>query len=389
MGVLSLSQKAKGKRQKAKGRHFILFLLFTALLLSVHFSQALADWPQFRANPLLTGVAVTDPPAPSLKYWWDYKAGSEIESSAAIVNNVIYFGTAAGDLHAVELYTGKGKWKYRANADGIGESSPAVANGLVYIGDLTGGFHAVNAANGSKAWTFKTGAEIKSSPVVVGDRVLIGSYDGHLYCLNARSGALIWKLQTEGQIHATPGVANGVAYIAGCDEYFHGVRIADGKEVFKVAMGAQVGSSPAIAGTTAYFGTYANEVLSLNLTAKKLGWRYEHPQRQFPYLSSPALADGKVVIGGRDKMVHCLNAATGKELWSFTTRARVESSPAIVAGRVYVGSNDGRFYVLDLAKGTKLWEFTSGGAISASPVIEQGRVIVGSQDGKLYCFGAA
>jgi glucose dehydrogenase len=387
MGILK-NQKAKIKRQKAKGRHLFLYFVCAGLFLSSSVSQTFADWPQFRANPLLTGVPTTEPPAPSLKYWWDYKAGSEIESSAAIVDNVIYFGTAAGDLHAVELYTGKGKWKYRANADGIGESSPAVANGIVYIGDLTGLFHAVNAANGSKLWTFKTGAEIKSSPVVVGDKVLIGSYDGHLYCLNARTGALAWKLQTEGQIHATPGIANGVAYIAGCDENFHGVRIADGKEVFKVPMGAQVGSSPAIAGTMAYFGTYANEVLSLNLTAKKLGWSYEHPQRQFPYLSSPALSDGKVVIGGRDKMVHCLNAATGKELWSFTTKARVESSPAIAAGRVYVGSNDNRFYVLDLARGTKLWEFVTGGAITASPAIEQGRVIVGSHDGKLYCFGA-
>ena len=100
-----------------------------------------------------------------------------------------------------------------------------------------------------------------------------------------------------------------------------------------------------------------------------------------------ALVDGKVVIGGRDKMVHCLNAATGKALWTFRTNARVESSPAIAGGKVYVGSNDGRFYVLDLAKGTKLWEFNAGGAMSASPAIASGRVVIGDQNGKLYCFG--
>ena len=177
MGVLK-NQKAKGKSNKAKGRHFIFFILFAALLSGFLTSQVLADWPQFRANPLLTGVATTEPPAPALKLWWEFKAGSEIESSAAIVDNIIYFGTAAGDLHAVELYTGKGKWKYRASSDGIGDSSPTVANGVVYIGDLVGMFHAVNTSNGSKLWTYKTGSEIKSSPVVVGDRVLIGSYDG-------------------------------------------------------------------------------------------------------------------------------------------------------------------------------------------------------------------
>ena len=86
-------------------------------------------------------------------------------------------------------------------------------------------------------------------------------------------------------------------------------------------------------------------------------------------------------------MVHCLNAATGKAIWTFATRARVESSPVVSGGRVYVGSNDGRFYVLDLTNGNKLWEFTAGSAISASPAIASGRIVIGSQDGKIYCFG--
>jgi outer membrane protein assembly factor BamB len=57
------------------------------------------------------------------------------------------------------------------------------------------------------------------------------------------------------------------------------------------------------------------------------------------------------VLGGRDKMAHAYEAETGKPLWTFTTRARVDSSPAIAGGRVFVGSNDGRVYGLDLASG--------------------------------------
>ena len=86
-------------------------------------------------------------------------------------------------------------------------------------------------------------------------------------------------------------------------------------------------------------------------------------------------------------MVHCLNATTGKRLWTFLTRARVESSPAVAGGRAYIGSNDGRFYALDMSNGAKLWEFTAGAPLSASPAIAAGRVVIGSQDGKLYCFG--
>ena len=163
--------------------------------------------------------------------------------------------------------------------------------------------------------------------------------------------------------------------------------LVDGREVLRMPGIGNTASSPALIGNLACFGNFSNEVLGLNLRTRRRAWVYMHRQRQFPFYSSPAFAEGRIVLGGRDKMVHCINATTGRAVWTFTTRARVESSPAIAGGRVYVGSNDGRFYVLDLAKGTKLWEFNLGGAVSASPAIAGGRAVVGDQNGKLYCFG--
>ena len=92
-------------------------------------------------------------------------------------------------------------------------------------------------------------------------------------------------------------------------------------------------------------------MLAIDIKARKILWRYENPNRQFPFYSSAALADGRVIVGSRDKLVHAIDAATGKPAWTFTTRARVDSSPAVAGGRVYVGSSDGRLYVLDAAPG--------------------------------------
>jgi outer membrane protein assembly factor BamB len=215
---------------------------------------------------------------------------------------------------------------------------------------------------------------------------LIGSYDEQLYCLSARDGSLKWKFKTNGPVHSTPSISGGMAFIAGCDEIFRAIRISDGKEMFNVASGSYTGASPALRNGAAFYGTFDNEVLSVNLAQKQIAWRYEHPQRKFPYYSSAAVTTANVVVGGRDKMVHGLTLA-GKEAWTFMTRARVESSPAIAGGRVFVGSNDGRFYVLNLSTGTKLWEFNAGAPLSASPAIANGRIVIGSQDGKLFCFG--
>lgn len=345
------------------------------------------DWPQFRGNPSLNGVT-TSPVPKTLKLLWTFEVGESIESSAAIVDGVVYVGTQTPELIALNLSDGKLKWRYKCK-DGLGESSPAVANGVVVVGDLSGTLHAVNAADGKPLWTFAAGGEIKSSPVISDGKVIFGSYDGTLYAVSLKDGKQAWQYKTNGQVHATASIAAGIAYISGCDGYLRGIRISDGQEVVEIKTGSYTGASPALAANAAaaYFGTFDNDIHAYDLKSKKRMWRYENPTRQFPFYSSAALIDNKVILGGRDKIVHALQATTGKELWSFTTRSRVESSPAIAQGRVYIGSNDGRFYVLDLATGAKIWEFEAGAPLSASPAISQGRIVIGSQDGKLFCFG--
>ena len=365
----------------------VLKVLFLILCLAV---SAMAqdtpgnNWSQFRGNHSLTGVSNANVPA-SLKQLWTYEAGESIESSAAIVGGTVFVGSQKGEFVALNLENGSVYWKF-STGNPIGESSPAYGGGAVFIGDLGGWLNALNASNGGKLWAFKTGGEIKSSPVVVGDRVLIGSYDEHLYCLSARNGSVLWKFKTNGPVHATPSISGDMAFIAGCDEVFRGIRISDGKEVFNVTSGAYTGASPALRSGHAYYGTFDNEVLGVDLGKREIAWRYEHPVRKFPFYSSAAVTANRIVLGGRDKLVHGLTLA-GKPAWTFTTRARVESSPAIAGGRVFVGSNDGRFYVLGLSNGAKLWEFNAGAPLSASPAIANGRIVIGSQDGRLYCFG--
>jgi outer membrane protein assembly factor BamB len=291
-----------------------------------------ASWPQFRGNPALTGVAAAAP-APPLRVLWTQEAGEVIESSAAIADDTAFVGVQPGALLALDLAKGTPRWKYAIEGDGVGESSPCVAAGLVYVGDLAGIVHAVDAKTGTKAWTFATGKEVKASPIVAGDKLLVGSYDGHLYALDARTGSVVWKTESEGPVHATAAVFEGTTYITGCDQRLRGIRIADGKQVLDVSSGAYTGASPAIAGGVAYYGTFENEVLAVDLKATKILWRYKHPERNFPFYSSAAVSDAKVVLGGRDKLVHAIDARTGKGIWTFTTQARVDSSPLIAGER--------------------------------------------------------
>src|SRR5262245_43552303 len=115
-----------------------------------------AEWRQFRGSARQTGLSASAP-AETLKLLWSYTAGEVVDSTAAIVNGVVYVGGGSGDLAALDLNTGALRWKYETG-NLIGESSPAVGATAVYIGDLGGVVHAVNLADGKKIWTFKTDA---------------------------------------------------------------------------------------------------------------------------------------------------------------------------------------------------------------------------------------
>jgi outer membrane protein assembly factor BamB len=261
------------------------------------------EWRQFRGTPRLTGNSSTTLPT-TLKVLWTYDVGDLIDSSAAIANGVVYIGGGNGDLIALDLATGKLRWKY-STGNLIGESSPAVGSNAVYIGDLGGLVHAVNIADGKPLWTYRTQSEIKSSPVVADGAVLIGSYDGSLYALDPGTGKLKWKAQTNGMVHATPAVQNGLAFIAGCDSMLRAIRIADGKEAYQINSGAYTGASPLIDGTRAYFGTFNNDVLAFDLQRRRLLWRYSDPDRRFPFYSSAALANGRIILGGARQVDPC------------------------------------------------------------------------------------
>jgi outer membrane protein assembly factor BamB len=85
-----------------------------------------------------------------------------------------------------------------------------------------------------------------------------------------------------------------------------------------------------------------------------VAWRAEVGQR----LTAPVVAEGRVLVSDIDShTVHCLDAAKGEALWSYTAGGRVDSPPTISQGRVLFGSADGWVYCLRAADGQLVWRF--------------------------------
>jgi len=189
--------KKPRQRRIHHNRKIKVFSILALLLFASHIS--FSNWASFRGNPQLTGLADSQlPENPQLL--WTFQAGDMIESTAAVIDGIVYVGALNGTLYAIDAQTGKEKWTYQI--EGHIKASPSIYNGVVYFGDGDGIFHAVDINTQEAKWQFTTEGEIISSANVVDDRVLFGSYDGFLYCLNRENGELVWKLRRKGMFTA-------------------------------------------------------------------------------------------------------------------------------------------------------------------------------------------
>jgi outer membrane protein assembly factor BamB len=98
-----------------------------------------------------------------------------------------------------------------------------------------------------------------------------------------------------------------------------------------------------------------------------------------PGQSSPVMAGGKLIfMDGKDgqEIAHCLDATTGKELWSAAAGPLVVFSPDYGGGprctplidgdRVYTQTGEGEFRCLALADGKVLWKVNFGADFGAT-----------------------
>jgi outer membrane protein assembly factor BamB len=59
-----------------------------------------------------------------------------------VADGVVYFGSAAGYVYAVDARTGKRVWRFKA-PPGWMRSSPAINDGVIYFGSDDGNLYAV------------------------------------------------------------------------------------------------------------------------------------------------------------------------------------------------------------------------------------------------------
>ncbi len=356
-----------------------------------------ASWPMYRASRGMTGH-VRGPLPDDPKLLWRFPTDDTIRSTPAIRDGVAYVGSYDGKVYAITLRDGQKRWAY--NVGEPIESSPLLLEELLVLGAGDGKVYALDLVTGKPRWTAETGGKVNASPNLAAlndgtEVILVGSYDGKLHCFEAKSGKPKWAYDTENYVNGAAAVLDigGRPHVAfgGCDSKLRLLDVEGGNLVDATDLQTYIPATVAVTDNIVYAATFEAKLFALELPAGQRVWTFRGDKDQ-PFFSSPAVGEGKVLIGDRAGTLHCLSTKDGEKLWTHEARDAIDSSAVIVTGdtasQVVVGSDDGRLYMLDLATGKPLWTYRLGEPITASPAVAGGMILVGCDDGHLYAFGA-
>jgi eukaryotic-like serine/threonine-protein kinase len=150
-----------------------------------------------------------------------------IQSSPAIWESTVLVGARDGFLYAIDLTTGRERWRYNHEVSWV-NASPAVDGRLVYAASSDGGFaQGVSLATGQEVWRAARLGISWSSPLVAGEFVYVTTGTGWVYALDRASGDRRWAWRADGAVWSSPVLAGGLLLFGSDDGGIYAVRGGD------------------------------------------------------------------------------------------------------------------------------------------------------------------
>ncbi len=384
----------------SKSSLLISFFSITFLFCFQYAGAQDKNWTQFRGSNL-NGLAVKE----NIPLKWDdsnIKWKTDIHdngySSPVIYNNQIWVTTAKPDgkeLYAVCLDFKTGKIIYdikvftpeeveRKHAlNTYATPTPCIEKGFVYVHYGSLGTACINTSDGSIVWKrddFKCKhAQGPASSPVIYKNLLILHYEGtdvrYIVALDKSNGKLIWKSDRPAEPYEPLAPIGRKAYITpiiinvkGQDMLISpgsAVCIAydplTGKEIWRVVGGGESTiAMPFEENGVVYWytgfmvaedGSKYTEIFAVNpdgngnITDTNILWKKREELSQNQMLT-PVIRDGLIYTVNTRNNLMCIDAATGKEVWSTHVKSNFNASPVFVNGNVWFFSVKGEVLVL-------------------------------------------
>jgi outer membrane protein assembly factor BamB len=427
-------KKLKSFIMNSKTPLLICFFTIALLVCSHQASAQDKNWTHFRGSNL-NGMAISE----NIPVKWDdtnIKWRTAIHdngySSPVIYDNQIWVTTAKADgkeLYAVciDFQTGKiihdilvftpEEVERKHSLNTYASPTPCIEKGKVYVHYGSMGTACINTSSGAIVWK-RTDFVCKhvqgpaSSPILY-KNLLILHYEGtdvrFIVALDKSNGKLIWRADRPIEPYEPITVIGRKAYttplilnVKGRDMMISNgsaVCIAydpnNGKEIWRVVNGAESTVAMPIAenGVVYWYagfmvssdGTKYTDLIAVNpdgtgdITSTNVLWK-KPDELSRNHSLTPVIKDGLIYTVTTRNIMMCIDAATGKEVWSERMVSNYDASPLYINGNIWFFSVKGEVMVIKAGRKYELVaqnQMDSG--IWATPAVLRNTMIMRTQ----------
>jgi outer membrane protein assembly factor BamB len=342
------------------------------------------NWVQYGNSPTRSNKAYYKV-SPPFQLSWTYNAGAGFSNAPFIVaDGILFVATLAGEIHLVDVETGKKIGTIGAESSVHGTSA-LYRNKLIIpsaLGKNT--LECVDLNLGKTLWKEKIGP-IEASLLLVYDNLIVATLEGEVinYNLKYEFPEKIWEFKVQKPIHSSPA-SDGKFILFGCDDgNIYCLGIEDGKLVWKFNANSPIFAPISISNGKIYFGTLSGDFFCVDIKSGKEKWKFNTGSKIY---GGCALNDTLVFFGTASGKFFALNKNNGELIWTFSAKSLINSAPVISGKTIIFGSLDKNVYAIEIENGNLTWKYETGGRIKSSPIVWKNFLIVASEDRYIYAF---
>ena len=352
-------------------------------------SRASGNWTQFRMNPQHNPVLPG-----TIRASWKVHARGGFSSSPAVAGDYAYIGDNAGWLYAIDVRTGRVRWRRHFSAPLM--SNPLLWNGIVIVGE---GEESVAGTDHDR-------------------RLVVGLTANALIAVDAATGAQRWLVPLAGSGMPTPAIVRGLIVHHNGSGFIAAFVPETGEVRYTVDTGSDAAMSAATPSGSGRFITaggiagYGNRLEERAATDGARIWSLQFPRWYF------GISDCPPAIG--DGIIHCnyvapapgthapykagmlvtqhaygVDATTGKRLWDHALETgtrplrNLAAIPLVVGHTVYFGSSIAPYvHALDTRTGRLRWRARVRGTVKSGIAEKSGILYFGDLAGYLWAVDA-
>ena len=341
-------------------------------------------------------------PAQTLALVWKDSIGSEESSDPLRPQLDVQDGNVYAASHNGRVYgwsaTGQKLWQVKTKQEITG--GVTAGNGLVVFGTAKGEIVALDAKDGKTLWTKDTSASILSPALVSDHRVVVLGNDGTVTATDSATGQMAWTFDIPMPSLSIRGSSAPVLFdgntviVAGAAGRIYGLDLATGVPKWERRIAVSEGTSevqrlidvdgdPFVSGRQLYVVSYQGQLAAMNLDNQQINWVVDTSS-----LRTPTEGLGNIYVSTADGKILAVDEQSGKIVWTLDSLSyRGLSNPVVLGRYLVVGDEKGYLHIIEQTEGKVVGRVKTSGAVSTLRVIGD-RLLVNSSTGALSIWQA-